>query len=188
MNETKQTPETTIPEDLYKKVMDLPAYMLESIKDRLDKIPLSVLDALVANEPLDRVTMLRYKLPFNRHQKREIAMECLYQHLLLGKDIRKCLYDALRGTNQVDGYLYSLTIGTAEHEEEYIQELSKHLRKDWDFDRLSIVEQAILLVAMQDIKENEIPKAVVINEAVTLAKEYCDDQSYKMINGILDQI
>ncbi len=31
----------------------------------------------------------------NRHQQREVAINSLYQHLLLNKDIRKCVFDAM---------------------------------------------------------------------------------------------
>ena len=123
-----------------------------------------------------------------RHDMREIALRCVYQHLLLGTDIRKCVFDAMRGNNNIDGYLYALTIGTIEHEQEYIDIISKYLRKDWSFDRLSVLEQAILLVSLQEILQNDIPKPVVINEAIKLAKKYCDDDSYKLINGVLDQL
>mgnify|MGYP001051454152 CR=1 FL=1 len=123
-----------------------------------------------------------------RHDMREIALRCVYQHLLLGTDIRKCVFDAMRGNNNIDGYLYALTIGTIEHEQEYIDIISKYLRKDWSFDRLSVLEQAILLVSLQEILQNDIPKPVVINEAIKLAKKYCDDYSYKLINGVLDQL
>lgn len=123
-----------------------------------------------------------------RHDMREIALRCVYQHLLLGTDIQKCVFDAMRGNNNIDGYLYALTIGTIEHEQEYIDIISKYLRKDWSFDRLSVLEQAILLVSLQEILQNDIPKPVVINEAIKLAKKYCDDDSYKLINGVLDQL
>lgn len=130
----------------------------------------------------------RQSKQLTRHDMREIALRCVYQHLLLGKDIRKCLYEAMKGNNEVDGYLYSLTIGTVEHEQEYIDIISKYLRKDWDFDRLSVLEQSILLISLQEILQNDIPKPIVINEATKLAKKFCDDDSYKLINGILDQI
>ena len=123
-----------------------------------------------------------------RHDMREIALRCVYQHLLLGTDIRKCVFDAMRGNNNIDGYLYALTIGTIEHEQEYIDIISKYLRKDWSFDLLSVLEKAILLVSLQEILQNDIPKPVVINEAIKLAKKYCDDDSYKLINGVLDQL
>lgn len=181
-NENQITPE------LLKQIEDLPPYLYQSIKDRIDKIPVSVLDALVHKRALTRQEMIRYQIPFNRHQMRLIALECLYQHLLLGTDIKKCLYNALLGSNQVDEFLYNLTIDTVNNEEIFKDQISKYLRKDWDFDRLSLLEQAILLMAMEEIQVNDEAKPVVINEAITLAKQYCDDQSFKMINAVLDRI
>ncbi len=124
----------------------------------------------------------------NRHEQRILAMECIYQHLLLNKDIRKCVFEATKGSNEIDGYLYSLTIDLLDHKQEYIDQISALLRQDWSFDRLSVLEQAILLISFQEILHNDTPKAVVINEAVTLAKSYCDDTSFKLINGVLDRL
>ena len=124
----------------------------------------------------------------NRHEQRIIAMKSIYQHLLLDKDIRKCVYECMDGCNEIDGYLYSLTIGTAENKEKYIDMINPLLRKDWSFDRLSILEQTILLIAFQEILVNETQKAIVINEAVTLAKKYCDEDAYKLLNGVIDQL
>lgn len=166
----------------------LSPFVYDAIKDRLDTIPVHLQEALVQKIRLPRRAMIDFKIPFNRHQQREIALEALYQHLLLDKDIRKSLYDAMLGSNAVDGYLYSLTVGTVENEEEYKALLAPYLREDWEFDRLSLLEQAILLMSCQEILENETPKSVAINEAVTLAKEYCDDPSPKLINGILDNL
>ena len=39
-----------------------------------------------------------------------------------------------------------------------------------------------------EMKELKMEKAIVINEAVTLAKKYCEADSYKLINGVLDRI
>jgi transcription antitermination protein NusB len=124
----------------------------------------------------------------NRHEQRVVAMQSVYQHLLLGKDIRKCVYDVTKGANEIDGYLYSLTIGTIDNQAAFEQRINDLLRDDWSFDRLSMLEQAILLISFQEILANDTPKAVVINEAVTLAKKYCDDNSFKLINGVLDQL
>ncbi len=128
------------------------------------------------------------KKVMNRHQQRIVAIQSLYQHLLLNKDIRKSVFDVMNGSNEIDGYLYSITIGTAENKYTYIQKINEYLRKDWDFNRLSVIEQAILLMGFQEILVNETPKTVVINEAVNLSKKYCDDDSYKLINGVLDRL
>ena len=124
----------------------------------------------------------------NRHEQRVLAMNSVYQSLLLGKDIRKCVFEAMNGSNEIDGYLYSITMGTMENKNVYIEQISSLLRTDWSFKRLSYLEQAILLISFQEIVSNQTPKPVVINEAITLAKKFCDDDSYKLINGVLDQL
>lgn len=124
----------------------------------------------------------------NRHEIRVVALNSIYQHLLLNKDIRKCVFECMDGANEIDGYLYSITIETVENEYEFIQKINTLLRDDWTFNRLSVIEQAILLIACQELLKNKTPRAVVIDEAVTLAKEYCDDDSYKLINGVLDRL
>ena len=124
----------------------------------------------------------------NRREQREVAINSLYLHLLLNKDIRKCVFDVMKGSNEIDAYLYSITIGPAENKYAYIQKINQWLRKDWDFNRLSMLEQAILLMAFQEILVDKTPKTVVINEAVELSKKYCDDDSYKLINGVLDRL
>ncbi|MBR3252063.1 MAG: transcription antitermination protein NusB, partial [Erysipelotrichaceae bacterium] len=70
---------------------------------------------------------------------------------------------------------------------DYIYEISKYLKK-WSFDRLNLVEQAILLETVSEIKTGVNDSAVAIDEAITLAKQYCDEDSYKFINGVLDNI
>ncbi len=180
--------EAMSPEKLQEDLENLSPYIYDAIKDRLDEIPVNIQEALVQKIPLPRKLMLKYRIPFNRHQMREIALEAIYQNLLLGKDIRRALYDVLDGSNEVNGYLYSLAVGTIENKDEYIELLSKKLRSDWTFERLPLLEQAILLMSTQEILENGTPKAAVINEAITLTKEYCDAESPKLINAILDSL
>ena len=124
----------------------------------------------------------------NRHEQREIAMKSIYQNLLLGKDIRRAVYDLTQGQNEVDEFLYTLTIDLMQNKDAYIAQINQNLRDDWSFDRLSLLEQSILLIAYQELKQVQTARAVVINEAVTLAKKYCDDSSYKLINGVLDRL
>lgn len=124
----------------------------------------------------------------NRHEQRVIAMKSIYQNLLLGKDIRRAVYDLTQGQNEVDEFLYALTIELMENKDAYIMQINQSLREDWTFDRLSLLEQSILLISYQELKQVKTARAVVINEAITLAKEYCDDSSYKLINGVLDRL
>ncbi len=175
-------------EDLKKGIENLNPFIYDAIKDRLDQIPVQIQEALVQKIALPRRAMIDYKIPFNRHQMRELAVEAVYQSLLLDKDIRKALYDVMLQSNEADGYLIALATGAIENKDKYEEMFQANMRSDWEFERLSLLEQAILLISAQDILENGTPKAVAINEAVTLAKEYCDESAPKLINGLLDHL
>lgn len=58
----------------------------------------------------------------------------------------------------------------------------------WSIDRIAKIELAILRVAIYDMKYDNIPVQVAVNEAVELSKKYGDDQSSKFVNGVLGQI
>ena len=70
--------------------------------------------------------------------------------------------------------------------------ISSHLKKNWSLDQLNKVDKNILRLAIAEFKfpaADEKPDcAIVINEAVKLAKTYGGDRSYRFINGILDKI
>ncbi|MEY8380584.1 transcription antitermination factor NusB [Ileibacterium valens] len=187
MSEVKEV-QTITPEQIEKGILDLPPYLFDSVKDRIDQLPMPIVEALALKSPISKEKMIEYKIPFNRHEMRKLALEAIYQHLLLDKDIRKAIYDVMNQSNEIDGYLYSISVGTVENEDYFKDLLSGKLRKDWSFDRISLLEQAILMMGCQEILVNETPKAVVIDEAVNLAKEYCDDNAPKLINGILDTL
>ena len=59
---------------------------------------------------------------------------------------------------------------------------------DWSFDRLGYVEQAILLNGCAEFDLKQIEAAVIINEYIELAKRFCEPDSYKLINGVLDRV
>ena len=122
----------------------------------------------------------------NRHDTREKIVFALYQHLLLNKDINECFSDNFE-LDQIDEFIETIKIDLINNKNNYIYEIGQHLVK-WTFDRLNLVEQAILLEAVSEIKLRLNEDAVVIDEAIILAKEYCDEESYKYINGVLGNI
>lgn len=122
---------------------------------------------------------------FNRHESRQKLIFVLYQHLLLHKDIDVCFVDNF--TDEDDEFSFNIIEDIKINKDNYIDEISKYLNK-WSFDRLNLIEQAILLESVSEYKLALNDKAVIINEAVIFAKEYCDDESYKYINGVLDNI
>ncbi len=123
----------------------------------------------------------------SRHKLREAAMTCLYQCFLLKKDIKQVVYDH-SGSNEIDPFLYTVTIDAMKYKDIYIQKINETLRDDWEFHRLGYVEQAILVMACCELDLEIAPKPIVIDEAVRLSKKYCDDDAYKLINGVLNQL
>ena len=123
----------------------------------------------------------------SRHELREMGMRSLYQSFLLNKDIKQCVYDNC-GTNEIDSFLYTITIDAMKYKDIYIEKINHSLTQDWEFKRLGYVEQAILILACGELDLDGSPRAIVIDEAVTLAKKYCDEETYKLINGVLDHL
>jgi transcription antitermination protein NusB len=59
---------------------------------------------------------------------------------------------------------------------------------EWTADRLGAVERNVLRVAIEELDEGEVPREVVLDEAVTLAKRYASDDAGRLVNGILGRI
>ena len=72
---------------------------------------------------------------------------------------------------------------------EQIDGLINKYAKNWTVSRMPNVDLSILRLAICElIFMEEIPNKVSINEAIELAKLYCDDKSPKFINGILGSV
>lgn len=60
--------------------------------------------------------------------------------------------------------------------------------KEWDLNNIGNVERAILRLGTYELLHSDLDDAVIINEAIELAKELCSDTSPKFINGVLDAV
>lgn len=58
----------------------------------------------------------------------------------------------------------------------------------WTADRLGAVERSILRLATWELRGGEIPTAVIIDEAVELAKRYAGAEAAPFVNGVLGAI
>lgn len=59
---------------------------------------------------------------------------------------------------------------------------------EWPINRLNKIDLAILRLAVYELKYEETPPKVVIDEAVELAKEFGSENSSSFINGVLGTI
>ena len=122
----------------------------------------------------------------NRHEYRVKLVFALYQSLLLNKEISRSIEDNF-DDEEKNEYVTVLENDLIINKDNYIEEISLHLKK-WTFERLSYLEQAILLVATSEIKKEIASKNIIIDEAIRIAKMYCDEKSYQYINGVLDNL
>jgi len=81
-----------------------------------------------------------------------------------------------------------LTAGTVENIEEIDKTIKAHL-ENWDITRLNRVDLAILRISTYALMfQKDMPCAIVIDEAIGISIEYGTDDSFKFINGVLDNI
>ena len=59
---------------------------------------------------------------------------------------------------------------------------------NYKLERICKTDLAILIVAIYEIKYENAPKKVVINEAVELSKKYSTEKSYSFVNGVLAKV
>lgn len=73
---------------------------------------------------------------------------------------------------------------------EKIDEFINAQAKNWSTLRMMSADRNILRLGVYELlfAENETDAAVIINEAVELARIYGDEESYKFVNAILDGI
>jgi N utilization substance protein B len=59
---------------------------------------------------------------------------------------------------------------------------------NWRFERVGICTRLILRLATWELTATETDPAVIINEAIELAKCFAEKDAYKFVNGVLDQL
>ncbi|NLC54272.1 MAG: transcription antitermination factor NusB [Erysipelothrix sp.] len=124
----------------------------------------------------------------NRTQIRELGIICVYQSLVLKKDIYEVINNHVEdATVKRDLFFLNITTNLFEHFD-YVKNIVSEKLENWEFERLGYIEQAILLVAVVELLSEDADKAVIINEAIEYTKKYADTDSFKLINGVLDKI
>ena len=89
----------------------------------------------------------------------------------------------------IDREYITLICNNLKANKEKIEELINKYAKNWSVNRMAKVDLSILRLAICElIFIEEIPNKVSINEAIELAKLYCDDKAPKFINGILGSV
>jgi transcription antitermination protein NusB len=124
-----------------------------------------------------------------RTKARKRAVDVLYEAELRSDDRIAVLRDRIETANPaVPEYTIRLVEGVVEHAGRIDELISQHAT-NWALDRLPDVDRAILRMATYELLWNDdVPDAVVIDEAVELAKALSTDDSPAYVNGVLGAI
>ena len=60
--------------------------------------------------------------------------------------------------------------------------------ENWKFSRLAETDKNVLRIGVFELMNSKDPVAILINEAIEIAKEYGDKKSGGFVNGVLDKI
>jgi N utilization substance protein B len=131
-----------------------------------------------------------------RHRARQQALQLLFQW-----DQRRTAPEEI-----IRGYYSSLlisedTVGQP-HQDEFaevllrgvIEELSgidERITRNaahWRMERMPVVDRNILRIAVYEMLRTDTPPAVIIDEALELARRFSGEESVHFINGVLDAV
>ena len=129
---------------------------------------------MVRKELREHIFKMLFQIEFNDTQEMPEQIEYYFSTLEDAADMDK-------------DYIKRKYAAVLEKTEE-IDELINANAKGWKTTRMNKVDLSILRLAVYEIKIEEIPFGVAINEAVELAKEYGEDSSPAFINGVLAKV
>jgi len=131
-----------------------------------------------------------------RRKSREYALQMLFQWDITHDDIDSIsttFWETLDAPEPPDvvAFADSLATGTIERVEKIDAIIERHA-ENWRLDRMAVVDRNLLRLAIHEflsVKEDgEMPAAVIINEAIEIARRFSAEGSPQFINGILDSI
>ena len=123
-----------------------------------------------------------------RSEARKISMTCLYQiDILKQNKVPFDIDEIIKENTEIENeFVKTIVHGVYEKKQE-IDAIANQYLKEWNINRLDKTGASILRQAIYEMKYLETPPIVVINEAIELAKQYCDEDLVKMINAVLDK-
>jgi len=86
-----------------------------------------------------------------------------------------------------DEFMEELVKGTSEMAADIDHRISSK-SENWRLERMPTVDRNILRMAIYEMSRQETPPAVVIDEALELARQFSGEESVSFINGILDAV
>lgn len=128
-------------------------------------------------------------MSMTRAEAREIACKVLYESYIL--DNAKIDYEVselIKEETEIENDFVTTLVKGVKENQDSINKIANDALIDWEIDRLSKVDKAILSIGVYELVYTDTPSIVVINEALELSHKYSDEKVSKMINAALDKI
>jgi N utilization substance protein B len=126
-----------------------------------------------------------------RRQSRELALKMLFQidvGSLAPRDVILYFLQEVKASPEVTGYAKTLTQGVVK-ELDLLDRLISQKAKNWKLARMAGVDRNVLRIAAYEmLRCPDVPREVILNEAIEIVKKYSTEDSGSFVNGILDKL
>jgi N utilization substance protein B len=125
----------------------------------------------------------------SRRQGREAALQALYSIAIGHRDPSEALQEMV-GDADTDhrAFVKDLVLGTLDYATQADTTIGP-LLSGWTLERLPTIDRLLLEMGTFELRcRPDTPPAVVINEAVELAKRFSTDDSQRFVNGVLSAV
>ena len=125
----------------------------------------------------------------DRTGARTAAMKLIYEWQMGGdggEETRMGLLEIRPNEKEAD-FMDALVAGVQEHAGE-LDAMIEQYAANWRIDRIEKVTLAILRLAIYELRYEDVPGSVAINEALELTRSYASPQSVAFVNGILGSV
>jgi N utilization substance protein B len=126
-----------------------------------------------------------------RTTAREAALQMLFAIDATGGDVDQAISDFWRelpGDAEGREYADALVRGVRNGAEK-LDERIRAASQNWRLERMARIDRnALRLGTYELLTRTDVPRAVVLDEAVELAKRFGGEESSKFVNGVLDRI
>jgi N utilization substance protein B len=124
-----------------------------------------------------------------RGKARKRALDVLFESDLRSADPVETLAQRLvQATPPVPEYTVTLVEGVTAHRTR-IDELIESYAVEWTIDRMPLVDRNVLRIGVFELLwQDDVPDAVVLSEAVTLARSLSTDESPTFVDGVLAKL
>lgn len=122
-------------------------------------------------------------------QQRVDTTQYLYSSLiknLKGDELKQDFSNA--DSYQFNDDQFSVLEYYCQHQDEIVKLFSDNLGKDWTWERIAPMAQAIMIMCYCEVKAINTPIAVAIDQALVTAEKYGQLENKKFINAILDKV